>query len=119
MVATFAFSAFLHELLLMVMFQMFRPWLLVIMMLQVLQLESDMAFNVNVSHLRICVWFELQIPLIELGRLPFFRNRPTLANLCFWVGMLIGLPIISAAYTQHYCSVNVCSVALNAAQRHR
>jgi len=73
---TFFFSALLHELVLIGMFRMIRPYLLVMMM--------------------------TQIPLIYLGNLPLFRNIPRLGNLSFWFGLGVGPSILAILYTREY-----------------
>ena len=39
-----------------------------------------------------------QIPLIIMARLEFIRSRPALANCLFWMGMVIGLPMLNILY---------------------
>ena len=39
-----------------------------------------------------------QIPLIMMARLEFIRSRPALANCLFWMGMVIGLPMLNILY---------------------
>lgn len=40
----------------------------------------------------------LQIPLIYISRIPFFKKQRLLGNVIFWLGMLAGLPLIATLY---------------------
>jgi len=76
MIATFLFSALLHELVLMSSFRMIRPYLLLMMM--------------------------MQVPLIYLGSLPFVKSMPRVGNFVFWFGMGLGPSILAIMYTREY-----------------
>lgn len=39
-----------------------------------------------------------QYPLILLAQTKFIKNNPTLGNLLFWIGMMIGFPLLNIAY---------------------
>eukprot|EP00743_Colponemidia_sp_Colp-15_P001405 GILK01001541.1.p1 GENE.GILK01001541.1~~GILK01001541.1.p1 ORF type:complete len:470 (-),score=70.38 GILK01001541.1:121-1467(-) len=72
---TFLFSACVHEMLLAVVFLMIRPYLFVLMM--------------------------IQIPLIYFGRLPIFKGT-RFGNLFFWFGISLGQPLLLALYSREW-----------------
>jgi len=76
MIATFLFSALLHELVLISSFRMIRPFLLLMMM--------------------------MQIPLIYLGSLPLVKRIPRVGNFVFWFGMGLGPSMLAIMYTREY-----------------
>eukprot|EP00164_Ancoracysta_twista_P001531 GFYU01002009.1.p1 GENE.GFYU01002009.1~~GFYU01002009.1.p1 ORF type:complete len:554 (-),score=136.92 GFYU01002009.1:158-1819(-) len=74
--ATFLFSALLHELILACIFRMVRPWLLGIMM--------------------------FQLPLIAMGKM---LQGTRAGNMFFWFGMCVGPPMISILYAREWYSM--------------
>lgn len=39
-----------------------------------------------------------QYPLVLLAQSPMIKNNHTLGNLLFWIGLLIGFPLLNVAY---------------------
>lgn len=76
MIMTFLFSSVLHELVLVMMFRMFRPYLLAMQM--------------------------SQIPLIWLGQTSFMKNHPRLGNYIFWLGLGLGPALLAISYSRTY-----------------
>eukprot|EP00656_Telonema_subtile_P000499 TRINITY_DN10233_c0_g1_i1.p1 TRINITY_DN10233_c0_g1~~TRINITY_DN10233_c0_g1_i1.p1 ORF type:complete len:390 (-),score=73.64 TRINITY_DN10233_c0_g1_i1:72-1241(-) len=74
--ATFAYSIFLHELILSMVFGMVRPWLAL--------------FSLS------------QIPLRPLMALEFIKGK-RLGNLVFWYGQGLGIPLIMVLYSREFC----------------
>ncbi|XP_026189853.1 uncharacterized protein LOC34619659 [Cyclospora cayetanensis] len=73
-VATFLFSALLHEMIVAVCFRFIRFYLLLLML--------------------------FQIPLVALGR--YYAHNRCLANAIFWACMLLGLPLLAVAYGREF-----------------
>jgi sterol O-acyltransferase len=73
---TFFFSSIFHEIALSVVSRKLRLWMFAMQM--------------------------TQLPLIYIGRLPAIRKYPTLGNIFFWIGMIIGLPLITLGYSREY-----------------
>jgi len=71
--ATFLCSSIVHELVVSVMFRMFRPWMFVLQM--------------------------TQVPLIFLGR---FLKGTRAGNFFFWFGMVLGPPLLAILYCREY-----------------
>ncbi|KAI8972369.1 MBOAT, membrane-bound O-acyltransferase family-domain-containing protein [Pilobolus umbonatus] len=69
---TFLTSSIFHELVLIIVTKKFRLYMFVIQM--------------------------LQLPMMMMGRLPFFRQRFWLGNLLFWLSMFLGPPLIGILY---------------------
>lgn len=40
----------------------------------------------------------MQFPLVFLAQIPFIKNDPALGNLIFWLGLLVGFPLLNIAY---------------------
>ncbi|KAL8427809.1 hypothetical protein Efla_005417 [Eimeria flavescens] len=72
--ATFLFSALLHEMIMAVCFRFVRFYLLSLML--------------------------LQIPLVALGR--YYAHNRCLANAIFWACLLLGLPLLAVAYGREF-----------------
>ncbi|KAL8430184.1 hypothetical protein ACSSS7_006091 [Eimeria intestinalis] len=72
--ATFLFSALLHEMIMAVCFRFVRFYLLSLML--------------------------FQIPLVALGR--YYAHNRGLANAIFWASLLLGLPLIAVAYGREF-----------------
>ncbi|KAL8275684.1 hypothetical protein Esti_000247 [Eimeria stiedai] len=72
--ATFLFSALLHEMIMAVCFRFVRFYLLSLML--------------------------FQIPLVALGR--YYKHNRGLANAIFWASLLLGLPLIAVAYGREF-----------------
>ena len=43
-----------------------------------------------------------QIPLIWIARATALKKRPLLANIFFWVQLVVGMPLITILYTREY-----------------
>ncbi|KAI8147796.1 MBOAT, membrane-bound O-acyltransferase family-domain-containing protein [Fennellomyces sp. T-0311] len=71
-VVTFMFSSCLHELVLVIVTRRVRMYLFLMQM--------------------------FQLPLIMIGRLPWFRKHSTTGNVSFWLGMFFGLPLLAILY---------------------
>ncbi|CEG76762.1 Putative O-acyltransferase [Rhizopus microsporus] len=69
---TFLFSSCFHELILIIVTQKIRLYMLIIQM--------------------------FQLPLIIIGRLPIFKNRFWLGNSFFWLSMMVGTPLLGILY---------------------
>lgn len=69
---TFLLSSCLHELVLVIVTRKIRMFLFVLQM--------------------------GQLPLIVIGRHPWIRSHSMIGNVIFWVGMLIGLPLLAILY---------------------
>ncbi|KAK0541520.1 Sterol O-acyltransferase 2 (Sterol-ester synthase 2) [Tilletia horrida] len=39
-----------------------------------------------------------QLPLIVIGQIPFIRQNETLGNLIFWIGLMVGFPLLNILY---------------------
>lgn len=74
---TFGISIVLHELVAMGVVGVVSPWLAL--------------FSV------------LQFPLFSLMRSSFFKGK-RLGNLVFWLGLVVGVPLIAVLYSQEYCA---------------
>lgn len=72
--ATFLFSALLHEMIMAVCFRFIRFYLLSLML--------------------------LQIPLVALGR--YYAHNRCLANGIFWASLLLGVPLLAVAYGREF-----------------
>lgn len=83
---TFIVSGLLHELIMAVCFKTIRFWMFGIMM--------------------------LQIPLIGFGQL---HQGTDIGNCIFWMGMIIGIPLISISYGREYTTDILKAVAPSAA----
>eukprot|EP00658_Telonema_sp_P-2_P080805 TRINITY_DN8116_c0_g1_i1.p1 TRINITY_DN8116_c0_g1~~TRINITY_DN8116_c0_g1_i1.p1 ORF type:complete len:391 (-),score=85.80 TRINITY_DN8116_c0_g1_i1:206-1378(-) len=77
LVFTFLWSIALHELVLSMVFGMFRPWLAL--------------FSLS------------QLPLRPLMSASAFKGK-RLGNLVFWYGQALGIPLIMVLYTREYCA---------------
>lgn len=77
--ATFGISIVLHELVAMGVAGVMSPWL--------------------------AVFSLLQFPLFSLMRSSFFRGK-RLGNLVFWLGLVVGVPLIAVLYAQQYCAAH-------------
>ncbi|KDN48229.1 hypothetical protein K437DRAFT_284167 [Tilletiaria anomala UBC 951] len=42
-----------------------------------------------------------QLPLIALGQVPFIKQNETLGNLIFWVGLMMGFPLLNILYISY------------------
>lgn len=72
MLVTFMLSAFLHELVMAIVSGKIRGYL----------------FAAQMS----------QLPLILLSKVPFIRDNETLGNLIFWIGLIMGFPLLNIGY---------------------
>ncbi|KAF8819424.1 acyl-CoA:cholesterol acyltransferase alpha ACAT1-alpha [Cardiosporidium cionae] len=79
-VATFLFSALLHEMILAVCFRLIRMYMFLMML--------------------------LQLPLIAFGK--FYRGT-VVGNFIFWGGMMLGVPLLAVAYGREWAIVNYSS----------
>lgn len=76
--ATFFFSALLHELIMATCFKVIRFWMFGLMM--------------------------LQIPLIKIGH---HHEGTDAGNCIFWIGMMLGIPLLSVAYGREYAAQGI------------
>jgi len=74
-VITFLFSSIVHEYFMSVALKVYRPWLFIFQM--------------------------TQLPLIFIGRHPLIKGQ-RLGNFIFWIGMLIGPPLLSVLYCREF-----------------
>lgn len=76
---TFSFSIVLHELVLWGVFGFISPWL--------------------------AIFSCFQFPLISLMSTSLFKGK-RLGNFVFWLGLLLGVPLIAVLYTFEYCAAH-------------
>ncbi|KAL7421034.1 Sterol O-acyltransferase 2 (Sterol-ester synthase 2) [Cryptotrichosporon argae] len=72
MMATFLLSALCHELVMAVVTKKIRPYLFLMQM--------------------------IQLPMIAVGRLPIVRRNKTIGNIVFWIGLMMGFPLLAICY---------------------
>lgn len=68
--------------------------------------ELSLTIICGQVQLYFFVFQMIQIPLIWLGRIPVMRRYPTLANLGFWISLLIGFPLLILIYCRRYFLTN-------------
>ncbi|ODN97324.1 sterol O-acyltransferase [Cryptococcus wingfieldii CBS 7118] len=69
---TFLLSALCHELVMAVVTKKIRPYLFLMQM--------------------------AQLPMIALGRLPVVKRNKTIGNIVFWIGLMMGFPLLAICY---------------------